>query len=521
MKSMQFGNIAKAVIAGVAILAFAGAAHAATDTVLNLYGTSEENNLWAASAGLGPVLLTNSFGCTTTHVYSYSDSSTNTKSNVVVGAGCTSGTDSGYIFLTYTNKASWDGINAVNGEYDPNNWGYYDSLGVFHAGVNPCGAGNPHQRPVGTVTCTGNASSCTPVTGSGLPTGYSCQAVQIGVSNLEASAVIQSSNGDLTGPIASGKYATRSFPAGGPSINNIDISLTNAPLAYPFSFYVNPGVKSYRCNSSSPTASSFNNLCVDDKDCGGTTSGGHTYCTAQTIDNLSRLQIVALFSGGIADWNDFGAYYPSKPVTLCMRHAGAGTHSVLDLGIMEGNGWGASLAQYENRANTGVPPYIYFNDLQADEQNCLRWADGLTYTNGDAFATNQESGAIGYVDADTQPPSGCTATTPPTVGTGCFYPIKYNGVQANRITMHDGVYDNFWTVDHMYAAQGLTTNQKAVYNAMMTLVANPTNINSTTAVTYYKYYGSANELNFPRTNGTFAYPYTYSPCTGTNCANPN
>ena len=126
------------------------------------------------------------------------------------------------------------------------------------------------------------------------------------------------------------------------------------PIAYPFGFYVNPGVKSFRCTYASGAAN-VNNFCVDDSGCGGT-AGNHTLCTAQTINNLTRLQVVALFSGVVSDWSDFGVYYPAIPVTLCMRHAGSGTSATLDYAVMN-NGWGNALYEIrttENRAASGT-----------------------------------------------------------------------------------------------------------------------------------------------------------------------
>lgn len=483
-----------ALILGASVFAFAGAAQAAT--YVNLYGASAQYNFWANYA---PTLL-QSLGCAAgAQKYTTSDN----KSQVAVGTGCPAalsnddGTSDGYIYFSYSNKASWDGIDAALGVYDSSNNGgaaNQDSTGKVCA---------DNQRPVATCVhgaCGANAT-------------YTCQDITIGTSDVEAGAFTQQSNGTKFGPLDPNDAAiSRVFNNG----NGIDDStltkvtykvgtkvITNpeTPLAYPFAFYVNPGVQSYRCNA----GSYLNNFCVDDSNCGGT-AGSHTLCTASTIDNLTRLQIVALFSGGIADWSDFGVYYKAKPVTLCMRHAGSGTSATLDYGIVEGNGWGTALAQYEQRASSGSSPYVYFNDGTGDLQNCMKWAYGDSFSGSDSLATGEQNGAIGYMDADN-------------ANTTEYVQIKFNGVWASRIAMHDGIYDNFWTVNRMYVPAGLTTAQVSVYNTILTALANPSNItNATVGGTRGNYYGSSNELNFLK-GASGAYPYTYS--TAVNPASPN
>ncbi|HYA42299.1 MAG TPA: hypothetical protein VEF34_13415 [Syntrophobacteraceae bacterium] len=528
MKSKLFRNVAQGIIVAVALLLVGGVAQA--DTYMNMYGTSEEANLWTGSSGLGMTLLTN-LGCTSKKSYTTITDSNNTKSTLVVGGGCT-GTDGGFIFLTYTNKASWDGIDAINGVFDTANWGTYNSTyTTLTPTANPCGAGNGDQRPVATAaSCPGDATSCTGIA-------FSCQHIQVGVSNLEEAAIIQTTQGRLKGPMG-GAYTCRGSQS---QCNQTTATAAWPPyagssataqqmLAYPFAIYVNPGVTSYRCSSASGTTY-YNNFCIDDSNCGGT-GGNHTLCIAQTIDNLSRQQIVALLSGQISNWDQFGVYYPSKPVTVCMRHAGAGTLSVLDLGVMQGStdgkGWGWDMTTSENPVTSAAgPPYFYFNDLQSDETNCLAWADGKTFSGQDSLPSSVKSGAIGYVDADNADVSTSCANSPLNPGSwtnvGCYQRIKYNGWLPTRITMHDGIYDSFWTVDRMYyntsGANALSPQQTTIMNQMISLAGNPTNLNSTTIPNQYLYYASPGELNFIRPGGnTFEYPL-YQGCT--NCASPD
>ncbi len=506
MKASLIKKIAKGgLILGASVFVFAGAANAAT--YVNLYGASAQFNFWTNYA---PTML-HDLGCA---AGAQKFTTTDGNSGVAIGTSCPSslssdnGTSDGIIYFSYTNKASWDGIDAVLGFYDLSN----------NASVaNTCSTGA--ERPV--ATC--NNSSCS----AGVT--YTCQTINIGTSDVEASAFSQQSNGTQFGPAnAGGPQLTRAFTqtngSAGISVSALPpsnhyqaagsshkIQQPETPIAYPFSFYVNPGVKSYTCTSVVGTAYFVGSDCADDAQCGGT-AGGHTNCTSGTINNLTRLQVVGLFSGIIADWSNFGASYPAQPVTLCMRHAGSGTSATLDWGIMEGNGWENGLAQYENRANTASPPYIYFNDGTGDLRNCLKWANGDTsfsVTQGyDALATGEQGGAVGYMDSDN-------------ANTTDYVQVKFNGVYANRLAMHDGIYDNFWTINRMYVPFGLTAAQVSVYQQILNELGNPANItNATVGSTRGNFYGSSVELNFTKTNST-VYPYSYSPVSGANEANPN
>jgi hypothetical protein len=485
MKASLFKSAAKGLILGASVFAFAGAAHAATN--LNLYGASAQYNFWSHEDCA--VLKAAPINCGVCNTYPTADG----KSSVAYATGCAAaysqddGNSDGKIYFSYTNKASYDGIDAVLGVWDAANNG---------GAAAPCGA-NQDQRKVATClngACGANAT-------------YTCQKVHIGTSDVDASSFTQASSGTLVGPLG-GVATNRSFPGTGIDVSTLPksnhyvvgtykIQQPETPIAYPFGFYVNPGVTSYRCITSAP--SNVNGFCTKETDCGGT-NGTTSYCTAQTIDNLSRLQVVALFGAGIADWSDFGVYYPAKPVTLCMRHAGSGTSATLDWGIMEGNGWGnqlyGTLGQGENRAASASPPYIYFNDGTSDLQNCLKWANGSVA--GDALAAGEQGGAIGYMDAD----NGSTAD---------YVAIKFNGVAPSRIAMHDGIYDNFWTINRMYVPAGLLSGQVQIYYQMLTTLGDPNKItNANLGGTRGNYYGSTVELNFPKTSDT-AYPYVYSP----------
>ena len=191
---------------------------------------------------------------------------------------------------------------------------------------------------------------------------------------------------------------------------------------------------------------------------------------------------------------------------------------------MEGNGWGNGInVQNEQDAGAGSLPYVYYNDGTSDALNCLEWAGGQHFAgHADMSALDPTAvgGGIAYVDADNTPYAGGTAGTAPF---GAYTgPIKYNGVAPSRVTMHDGLYDDFWTVNRMYVPAGLTPAQLTIYTTgILAYLNTPANItDATVGGTRGETYGAAVELNFPKTSDT-GYITNYDPCSGANCANPN
>ncbi len=138
------------------------------------------------------------------------------------------------------------------------------------------------------------------------------------------------------------------------------------------------------------------------------------------------------------------------------------------------------------------------------------------------------NGGIGYWDADSGSYAGsttaCQAVTGVTSPCGVYDgPIKFNGVVPSRITMHDGIYDNFWTINRMYVSSNLGSQGGGVYlemfNNIVTYLNNPTNV--TTALASGNkglFYGAAVELNFNKTSSK-TYPRTYK--ASTDAATPN
>src|SRR5208283_1544610 len=139
-------------------------------------------------------------------------------------------------------------------------------------------------------------------------------------------------------------------------------------------------------------------------------------------------------------------------------------------------------------------------------KNCMNWANGGG--GGDTLATNELGGAVGYMDSDNANTTG-------------YAQVSYNGVWASRVAMHDGSYDNFWTVNRMYAPAGLPQPIVDFYGFVLTALENPANLTDhNLGSPRGEYYGTIGELNFPKPS-SFNYPNQYSPVAAQNQANPN
>jgi hypothetical protein len=471
MKALKTAT--KGLVLGASILALGGVAQA--DVVdFNLYGASAQYNFFGNAAA---AFLTTSLGCDAnpvTYVTPSSDDGGNSK--LTVGTNCTvNGVSGRTVNFRYSSKASFDGIDAIKGMTDPS---------------APTICPDLHQRPMATLSGSTLLLTSNPA---------SCQTITIGASDVQGASFLQASNGNLHGPCdpadptqTSANWTARSFTG----IDTTGIQSDDA-LAYPFAFYVNPGVTSTRCTDSAH----FDNMCLSDADCGGAVGS----CQSSTINNISRMQAIMLFSGSIKYWSDFGTsngaaggYFTTKPVTICYRHAGSGTHATLDLGIVKGKGWGSLLKQNEKDVRNGATaPYMYFNDATSNMKNCLTWVNGGNSGAPDSMASYNAAavgGAIGYMDAD----NGNTAN---------YVQIKYQGYVANRINMRDGLYDDFFAINRMYKNPTMSADQAAIETALFNYVSTPANINAgTVGAARALTYGSVKELRFNKSSSDINYP---------------
>src|SRR5208283_1438356 len=170
-----------------------------------------------------------------------------------------------------------------------------------------------------------------------------------------------------------------------------------------------------------------------------------------------------------------------------------------------------------------VAPYVYFNDGTGDAQNCLKWVGGQSFsTERTTVPSTVLGGGVGYWDADAGPYAGSNGVSPNpacqsgvTAPCGAYAgPIKFNGVLPTRITMHDGMYDNFWTVNRMYVNTALTGVPLTMFQDIVNYLNSPANVtNALASGVRGLYYGAADELNFSK-GSSITYPYGYSPCSG-------
>jgi hypothetical protein len=287
-----------------------------------------------------------------------------------------------------------------------------------------------------------------------------CKQVHVGTSDVAGESLIQNSSGQKFGPLGGG-----AFSANMTSIDTSSLSPNNT-VVVPFGFFVNKAVTASTC-----TTGLVGNLCTTADQC-KSNDGTVGVCGAPaTISNITREEANLIFSGYVGDWSDLGAYYTAKPVVSCLRHAGSGTHSALDLTVMY-SGWGSNLSSSE------APGSIWFNQGSGDEMKCI---------NGNSTATPTGSliGAIGYADADQATNVANTSQN--------VVAIKYNGQFGTRSAIRNGQYD-FYTNAWLYtnAANGATQNGLA--NDLVAYAQDPANV----PVAKANYWAAVAEMKFNR-----------------------
>ncbi|MCU0588418.1 MAG: substrate-binding domain-containing protein [Syntrophobacteraceae bacterium] len=400
-------NLLKSTLVGFSVLALAGTASAQIN--INLYGASAQHLFWNDAAD---DFLINK-GCTNVGRAQF-----DTKN------GITRGTCGGQqVYIRYSSKASFDGILALKGD---------DSMAGSAEKCVSTSLGFPGSGLAPYYRMMVDESSCTAWTGGTSCSRLKCQRITLGASDVAGESFVQSSSGQLKGPLGGGAVS-RSFSG----IDTTGLEAYN-PLVVPFGFFVNKSVK---------------------KD-------------GLELDNISRMQAVQIFSGQAFFWTDFGTNFsvtgnPSANIVGCYRHAGSGTHATMDFAVMKGNGWGASLPQ--NQVVGG--PTVYFNDGSSDMMNCI---NGSGTWNG--------LGAIGYADADQA--LALPANTKA---------LKYNGEAGSRVNVRNGLYD-FWSVQWLYedpAAPGYS-NTHPLVTELMAYASVPANVPSTKAA----YWAAKDEMNF-------------------------
>jgi ABC-type phosphate transport system substrate-binding protein len=296
-----------------------------------------------------------------------------------------------------------------------------------------------------------------------------CYKVTVGASDVKGESFLQASQGLMFGSKPYDTVTTDAVTTTGGynpyydrstvfvNSNGLDtssITKVYSPVIVPFAFYVNNGV-----------------LMAD-----GTTH----------VTNLTRLQAVSLFSGGIKNWSDFGPAYKSQHATICLRHAGSGSHATLDGAVMNGGAWGSGLVQIANNANedaTGMlnaydntAADVIFNDGTGDELQCV----------------SNYAGAVGYADADAAygKASSYPGIFPNGAASGSIAPINYQGAAPTATNIINGVYD-FWTKEQMYVSNTATTAEASIVNKMQGYLNNSAHL---VGASYEGYWASLADL---------------------------
>jgi hypothetical protein len=414
-----------ALMAG-ALLGAAALAGAATD--VNLYGSSAQYPYWSAQ---GPDFFNSQYGCNLTPVAVQGTTAGGVAVPGVTGVTCysaqfngcsTTSTDladnSGIINFRYCSNSSVTGIQSV----------------LQQTGKNTTDSCGDTKRDL--LNSDGT---------------HGCQTIHAGLSDVAGEAFTQSSNGNKTGPLSSANF-TPSYSG------QTTAGLTpHNTVVTPFAFYVNSSVTATMCDGGL-----VGNLCASNADCtptaGASFTTPHCNTTAATINNLSRIEAVMLFSGQVADWSYLGGYYTANPVTLCYRHAGSGTHATLQYAVMN-QAWGAGLPTLQS---TGSPT-IWFNNATGDEVNCINGDNNVTASTPNGSLT----GAVGYADANIT--LGVANKSQNVVQ------VKYNGFYPTRSHVRNGQYD-FYAVSYLYTNDTKNSSYKNLMANMVTYAANPAKI---------------------------------------------
>jgi hypothetical protein len=197
--------------------------------------------------------------------------------------------------------------------------------------------------------------------------------------------------------------------------------------------------------------------------------------------NLTRLMATLIFSGSVTNWSDFG--YPAQPITVCLRHAGSGTHATLDAAVMRGD---ATLLKDEALPGSfpvlmGWVPVTYFNKGSSDMMRCIRDAG---------------PGAIGYADSDKNGanPDGSLGSYP------TVRALKYMGKFGVAFTLINGQYD-FWSAQWLYFLANEDPATKAKILELCAFASDPTNMPDSRRA----YWTTAGEMKVEKAND-FAWP---------------
>jgi ABC-type phosphate transport system substrate-binding protein len=325
----------------------------------------------------------------------------NTKDNGITKGTC--GSDTWYI--RYTSKASYDGIRAMQ---------CIDPDGTSGC-ANPCERKLADETP-STVPANGGTNW-----GAKIVYSLACKDVNVGASDVEAGALAgMESHGHLKGHLG-GVWVDRVMD---PS-TIYDTGLANyRPIVVPFAFFRENNVP---------------------------------------YTNLSHMQAAHIFSGQIWDWSDFNPAVASQAVTICLRHAGSGTHATLNAVVMQ------NAANIITEEGDGMlTPTAWFNDGSSDMANCVK----------------DNSGSVGYADADQTFAANVSR-------------MSYEGVTADVTNIVNGNYP-FWAAQWLYV-DSIVLNSPI--DKLATWAGNPANM----PLDRRPFWAAQDEMNVVKSN-SFTFP---------------
>ncbi len=455
----MFKKIVKGLVVGGAGLILATSAVQAEQYEINIYGASAQYKFWTEAA---PLFLI-SQGCDAGDIYHAVDEDQYSRdagiafcagSDAIAGyEGEGLGGEGDSLIIRYTTNASYDGIRAVTGDTQEN------------ADAQYCSEYTHRYMPVADDETANykQYSAADPDPGEGLGA-FACYDVNVGASDVAAETFNQESEGYALGyiPNDDGSYTTMSSSIKYPDfLNDPDIDdkvEANQMVVVPFGFYANNG----------GYLDSNNELQTDSE-------------KAVPFDNLSRLMAVSLFSGQVANWDDFDPSLDSQQVVLCLRHAGSGTHATLDAAVMRGD---ANLVTAQADPSTIIPvalgylPQVWFNKGSSDELRCV----------------GKRLGAVGYADADK-----CTTSCQAGTKYGKVKALTYQGVAPTATTIKNGQY-LFWASQYLYVGED-DDDTKDYIDAMITWAADGANMASKKA----GYWAAKDDMMWTKSDD-YAYP---------------
>jgi len=391
-------------IAALSAVTVLSAAAMAQATDINIYGASAQFDFWSANARSFVASKCSTVPATaTTSTQTITDSAGTTfgvKHLYIQGTGCAAPYTSPLTFRL-AGIASGEGPQALqkqNPIFVPN--------AAANGIANGCSIANGERTMIASIA----------------PTTLGCVAVNAGTTDLSAENINQQVDASVAPAL--------------PVISGAGLTVEDT-FVVPFAFFANSGVTAGHCVTS--TGNNTGAYCTATADC--TAIGAATdVCTTKPIDNLTRAQAVALFSGNVTQWSDMGPAFNTNFVKLCMRYPGSGTHGVLDKMVLSAGdkGWGVpgsvGFFQFENNDNTIGFPLARYVKSTGDMKGCLTTD---TFLPGNPFPTGSFAGAIGYMDGnDSQ------------AGTNR---LKYNGNAVNRAALNGGVYD-YYSIGKLYYA---------------------------------------------------------------------